>query len=263
MAVIPQELDELIKEYLTDGVITTKERQVLLKKAQQLGLDLDEVDLYIDAQQQKVDQEADLILRKSKGKVCPFCGAPVPQLADKCPECGQFITPEASQELTEILDALEEALVDLKSGNDIQRSKAKVERYSHKASLYYSHNPKVKSLLQEVEEEKKHAMKLASSKSRNKSLRTIFLSPFFIALIISLGVFLYGNNVRHDAEQRLKSIPETHSQKGLFSSEPQTEWERVDSEAEWAGIMSGVAIFWIMAIGIGVQVYVYNQNKKK
>ena len=30
---IPEELDALIKEYLTDGVLTDKERQVILKKA--------------------------------------------------------------------------------------------------------------------------------------------------------------------------------------------------------------------------------------
>lgn len=53
--IVPEELDNLIQEYLTDGIISAKERQVLLNKAQSLGLNLDEVDLYIDAQQQKAD----------------------------------------------------------------------------------------------------------------------------------------------------------------------------------------------------------------
>lgn len=48
-----KEFEDLLKEYLTDGVISTQERQVLLKKAQKLGYDVDEVDLYIDAQLQK------------------------------------------------------------------------------------------------------------------------------------------------------------------------------------------------------------------
>ena len=34
---IPEELNELIQEYLTDGVLTDKERQVILKKAERLG----------------------------------------------------------------------------------------------------------------------------------------------------------------------------------------------------------------------------------
>lgn len=53
--IVPEELDYLIQEYLSDGIISDKERQVLLNKAQALGLNVDEVDLYIDAQQQKAD----------------------------------------------------------------------------------------------------------------------------------------------------------------------------------------------------------------
>ena len=54
MANYPQELLDLVQEYLTDGVITAKERQVLLNKATALGVDPDEFDLYIDAQVQKL-----------------------------------------------------------------------------------------------------------------------------------------------------------------------------------------------------------------
>lgn len=35
---IPEELDALIKEYLTDGVLTDKERQVILKRLRVWGL---------------------------------------------------------------------------------------------------------------------------------------------------------------------------------------------------------------------------------
>lgn len=37
---VPQELDDLIQEYLTDGIISAKERQVLLNKAQAMGLNV-------------------------------------------------------------------------------------------------------------------------------------------------------------------------------------------------------------------------------
>lgn len=53
-----KEFEDLLEEYLTDGVISTKERQVLLKKAEKLGYDVDEVDLYIDAQLQKLNKTA-------------------------------------------------------------------------------------------------------------------------------------------------------------------------------------------------------------
>lgn len=150
---IPEELEALVQEYLTDGIITTKERLVLLKKAESLGVDVDEFDLYLDAQQQKSDQIADAAVRKAKGATCPFCGAPVPMLTDKCPECGQFITAEASAELKDVLESLESFMVDFKAGYDVKRSKAEVERNIRKAKLYYSNHPKVKLLLQDVEKE--------------------------------------------------------------------------------------------------------------
>ena len=140
---IPEELNALIQEYLTDGVFTDKERQVILNKAEKLGLDRDEIDLYLDAQVQKIDQQTDAAVRKQKGKTCPYCGASIPQLTDKCPHCGEYITAEANQELQEIFDNLEEALVDLKSGKDIAKNKATVERYARKAKMYYGSNPKI------------------------------------------------------------------------------------------------------------------------
>ena len=103
---IPEELNALIQQYLTDGVLTDKERQVILNKAEKMGLDRDEIDLYLDAEEQKVDQQTAAAVRKQKGKICPYCGGSVPLLTDKCPHCGENITPEASKELQEIFDNL-------------------------------------------------------------------------------------------------------------------------------------------------------------
>ena len=69
---IPQELDDLIKEYLTDGIISAKERLVLLNKAQALGLNVDEVDLYIDAQQQKGRSGSSCCYEPKKRKHMPL-----------------------------------------------------------------------------------------------------------------------------------------------------------------------------------------------
>lgn len=168
MAYFPKALTELVEEYLTDGIISSKERDVLLKKAVKMGVDIDEFDLYIDAQQQKVDQSIDAAARKKRGAVCPFCGGPVPQLVDKCPHCEQFITAQASEELKEILEKLEDAMVDLKSNRNIERNKAIVEKYSRKARLYYSNNPKIKPLLAEIEEDVINAQKEARAKEKKE-----------------------------------------------------------------------------------------------
>lgn len=53
---IPEEIEALIQQYLTDGVLTDKERQVILRKAEGMGLDRDEIDLYLDAEVQKIEQ---------------------------------------------------------------------------------------------------------------------------------------------------------------------------------------------------------------
>ena len=166
---IPEELNALIQQYLTDGVLTDKERQVILNKVEKMGLDRAEIDLYLDAEVQKIDQQTDAAVRKQKGKTCPFCGGSVPQLTDKCPHCGENITPEASSELQEIVDNLEEALVDFKSGNDIAKSKATVERFMRKAKMYYGNNPKIQKLLEDVEMESLEAENVAKANARKNT----------------------------------------------------------------------------------------------
>ncbi len=188
---IPEELNALIQEYLTDGVLTDKERQVILNKAEKMGLERDEIDLYLDAQVQKIDQQTDTAVRRAKGKTCPYCGAPIPQLADKCPACGQFITPEASDELKEIIENLEEALVQFKSGKDLAKSKATVERYARKAKMYFSNNPKIKPLLAEVEEEMAIAEKKAKSKQRADSFKSLLRNGWFYGGILIFLVIAF------------------------------------------------------------------------
>lgn len=207
---IPEELDLLIQEFLTDGILTDKERQVVLKKAEGMGLDRDEIDLYLDAQVQKIDQVTDAAVRKRKSKECPYCGAPVPQLADKCPECGQFITPEASKDLQDILENLEDALVNMKSREDVERNKAIVERYARKAKLYYSNNPKIKPLLAEIEIEMEKAEKFFASEAKKEALlkgANSFLNgtlknkwfwaamPYLLALILFIKCQSYNGKV--------------------------------------------------------------------
>lgn len=185
---IPEELDALIQQYLTDGVLTDKERQVILKKAEGLGLDRDEIDLYLDAEIQKVDQATDVAARRQKGKQCPYCGGSIPQLTDKCPHCGENITPDASKELQEIFDNLEDALVNLKSGKDIHASKATVERYVRKAKMYYGSNPKVQKLLEEVEIETINAEKNAKSLARKNTMVNLITANWKVTAVIAIAL---------------------------------------------------------------------------
>lgn len=205
---IPQELDDLIQEYLTDGIISPKERQVLLNKAQSLGLNIDEVDLYIDAQQQKADQEVAAAMNKRRGKTCPYCGSSIPELTDKCPNCGGNITPEASKELEEIFDKLEEALVNFKSGDtgNINRNKAELERYVRKAKMYYGNNPKIQHLLEEVEAESVAAEEEMKKNARNKFIVNIISkhAKLIIGIIICIAAYFVVSTCQHNEEQKEK-----------------------------------------------------------
>lgn len=198
---IPEELNALIQQYLTDGILTDKERQVILKKAEKMGLDRDEIDLYLDAEVQKIDQQTDAAVRKQTGKTCPFCGGSVPQLTDKCPHCGENITPEASKELLEIFDNLEEALVDFKSGKDIAKSKATVERFMRKAKMYYGNNPKIQKLLEEVEIESVKAEKVAKANARKNTFVKILTYNWKITAAVILAVLIGIFMLFHESDE--------------------------------------------------------------
>jgi len=96
------ELKKLIDASMADGIITSKERTVILNKAAALGIDAAEVEIYLDAEMQKAEQAADVAKRDKIGKVCPQCGKQVPPLALVC-ECGFEFTGNKQQSAVEKL----------------------------------------------------------------------------------------------------------------------------------------------------------------
>lgn len=196
---IPQELDDLIKEYLTDGVISPKERQVLLNKAQELGLNVEEVDLYIDAQKQKVDLEVAATESKRRGKTCPYCGESIPELTDKCPYCGKNITPEASEELKSLIHDLQYYLE-----RYIQRPrdgrKAEVESYIRKAKMYYGNNPKVQCLVKETEESIKET--IANGKKGIRNTFIVLACLILFCFMCMIPAFISENSEESKAHRQ-------------------------------------------------------------
>lgn len=118
-----EQLESLIELALADGELTEKEKQVLFKKAQELGIDLDEFEMVLDAEFYKKKQA----LQKEKpatisvppaapksnkyGDVrkCPACGAMVSSFVAKCPDCNyEFTNIEANVSFTKLMNMLEE-----------------------------------------------------------------------------------------------------------------------------------------------------------
>lgn len=109
-----KEMEALIEAALQDGVLTDQEKSALIKRAQKEGIDIDELDIYIQSILQKRHQEKNALAeeedRKAKMgglKKCPHCGAVVQSLQGICEACGYvFREINASKYLEEFQKGL-------------------------------------------------------------------------------------------------------------------------------------------------------------
>jgi len=112
------EIENLIEMALADGVVTEKERAIILRKSESLGEDKDEIELILDGKiaQLKKEKEAKVLpntfpappIEKRSNKVgdlkkCPSCGATVNPFQVICKECGhEFRNIEANNCLKQL-----------------------------------------------------------------------------------------------------------------------------------------------------------------
>lgn len=87
------ELEQLIQYALADGVLTDKERAVLMKKAEAAGADLDEFEMILEAKLHEAKKAAADAAPKASNKEgemkkCPHCGTPITSFRTTCQECG-------------------------------------------------------------------------------------------------------------------------------------------------------------------------------
>lgn len=106
------ELEKLISIVLTDGNVTDQEKQVLYKKAIALGVDIDELEIVLNARMAEsgkaiTPQSKKRVTSSSASKKCSGCGAPLDPSKLKCPDCGQEYTSAATQELLDKLDEVD------------------------------------------------------------------------------------------------------------------------------------------------------------
>ena len=109
-----KELESLIQATLQDGVLTEQEKAVLIRRAQNEGVDLDELDIYIQSllqkrHQEEAEKEAEEDRASKIGDVrrCAGCGYNVPSGFAACPNCGQtFNVTETTGSWAKLQDAL-------------------------------------------------------------------------------------------------------------------------------------------------------------
>jgi len=108
------EIEKLIKLAVADGEITEKERAVIMRKAEKLGEDIDEVEMILEGElallikEQKSESQNQLKSNKEGVlKKCPSCGAPVDSFSTKCAECGhEYQEKNATHSIRDLFDLL-------------------------------------------------------------------------------------------------------------------------------------------------------------
>ena len=126
-----KEMEALIEATLQDGVLTDQEKAVLVKRAQKEGIDVDELDVYIQSllqkrQQEQIEkrnqQEEELEKEKAKaiGPICPKCHKQVPPLTLVC-DCGYEFTKKKDVSSVQLL---------FEKINDIQLTEAEIDSCS-------------------------------------------------------------------------------------------------------------------------------------
>ncbi len=134
-----ERIEALIRVAIADGKLTDKEKQILFRKAEAMGIDLDEFEMVLEgrlAEVQKAEaqqkHQRQVELEKAKAAVlantpapksnkmghvrkCPACGAIVNNFLASCPECGlEFVGVRASSAAQALFEQLKE--VDEKNG---------------------------------------------------------------------------------------------------------------------------------------------------
>ena len=91
------QLEKLIAFAMADGELSEKEKQILFKKAEAEGIDLDEFEMVLEAKMHQskptiIDKQVVEVAPKSDKfgdiKKCPSCGAIAQSLTTRCADCG-------------------------------------------------------------------------------------------------------------------------------------------------------------------------------
>lgn len=100
------EIEKLIELSMVDGQISEKERNVIIRKGQALGVSEDEIEITLDAIFFKHNG------RQNKEKIgniktCPACGSSIKSMTSSCENCGhEFRNVDANQSIAELLNKI-------------------------------------------------------------------------------------------------------------------------------------------------------------
>ena len=249
-----KELENLIQATIADGKLTEKEKAALVKRAQNEGVDLDELEIYIDSLMQQRAQESYVQIEKEtvsheklrKGNVCPHCNTPIPPMTKICPECGRAVNANETsgdKELHEMVNKIGIALIKMKSSDDnesFKKAKAECEVLIKQADLFYGTDKKIQMLLVELKDEIKLAQNKIATLERKRGLIKVLTSGVFwiiMEVIVCFSLYSYfskSQEAAYEAYQDAEGRSRT------------SEWNAVEN-AETNMVLS--VLFGIVAVG--------------
>lgn len=113
-----EKLEKFIEFALADGELTEKEKQILFKKAESEGIDLDEFEMVLDAKlHEKIKKSpvapqfiaAPKSEKFSDVKKCPACGGISQSFSTRCSDCGHdFMGLDANLSVKKLFELLNE-----------------------------------------------------------------------------------------------------------------------------------------------------------
>lgn len=186
-----KELENLIQATLEDGILEDYEKAALMKRAEAEGVDLAELEIYINSIMQKRKRELrekedkrEENLQKEKkeafGRVCPNCGKQVPPLTLKC-DCGfEFTSNKAVSSIQLLSDKLNAA-------NDIRDKKEQLLKQIDLITTFPVPNTK-----EDINEFLSMSVSFANKKLGFLEKKKNILLLSVIGSVLSLPLILFG-----------------------------------------------------------------------
>lgn len=106
---IDEELENLINATLIDNELSPKEKEILIKKAQSLGISREELESVLNEKMRNAGATS-TISKRGTVKHCPACGAVMNSYQVQCPKCGYLVDEvDANKSVKELSDAIRNA----------------------------------------------------------------------------------------------------------------------------------------------------------
>lgn len=110
------EIEYLINMALADGQVTEKEKAIILRKAESLNLDKDEVEMILDGRialsnKESLNSQGASISgdnKEGQSEKCPSCGSPISSFNTICSDCGhEFRNTQAASSIQRLYDEMQ------------------------------------------------------------------------------------------------------------------------------------------------------------